>query len=132
MTVTVTEGDPTSLPCHISGNPSTSFSWDKNGVDVLEPQSNRFSLSSNDGTLLISSVEKVDEGVYHCTLTNDLGSASSDVHLRVLGELVRCGHMIWSRVCHMMSTSNPHSACFNSKCNDPSYRGNRGPCIIVV
>ena len=92
MTVTVTEGDTTSLPCHISGNPSSSFSWDKNGVDVLQPQSSRFSLS-NDGTLLISSVEKVDEGAYQCTLTNDLGSASSDVQLRVLGELVCCDHM---------------------------------------
>jgi hypothetical protein len=82
VTVIVVEGQATSLPCHLEGNPMTSFSWRRSGEDVLQQQNGRFTLSTS-GTLQISSSAKTDEGSYQCTLTNLLGSASSTVQLRV-------------------------------------------------
>ena len=76
-------GDTAALPCHVTGNPSPSYRWLREGLQVTA--GGVFSVAQN-GSLVISTVSKAVEGQFVCTGSNLLGSATSSVSLRVLGE----------------------------------------------
>ena len=45
----------------------------------------RLTIHAKNGTLVIKGVKKTDEGKYRCTATNELGAASSEMTVMVLG-----------------------------------------------
>ena len=83
VSVTSVTGDTAALPCHVAGNPTPSYSWLKDGLEVTA--GGMFSVALN-GTLFIAAVSKTVEGQFACTGSNSLGSAMSSVQLRVLGK----------------------------------------------
>lgn len=83
VSVTSVTGNTAALPCHVTGNPAPSYSWLKDGLQVTA--GGIFSVALN-GTLFIAAVSKAVEGQFACTGSNSLGSATSSVQLRVLGE----------------------------------------------
>ena len=52
---------------------SHSFSWHRNNGDIPNTRSR----GQNTNTLTITRVTPLDEGLYYCTVTNDVGNASS-------------------------------------------------------
>lgn len=83
VTVTSVTGDTAVLPCHVTGNPAPSYRWLREGLELTA--GGVFSVAEN-GSLVISSVSKAVEGRFVCTGSNLLGSATSSVSLKVLGE----------------------------------------------
>lgn len=74
----VEDGDNVTLQCDAIGDPMPNVLWMKDG-DILQ--------DSNTTTALhIPNIELKDAGRYVCTATNEAGSASRNVQVRV----VRC------------------------------------------
>ena len=75
--VTVDIGDGLSLPCGVSGTPTPSVSWFREGIQIDS------SFVMADGTLVIANVTKDDvtrDGVvYYCVATNNIGPDSTTV-----------------------------------------------------
>ncbi|GFR29678.1 contactin-2 [Trichonephila clavata] len=73
---TLQEGDAASFLCHASGFPQPTVTWMKEeGIkEIIEDE--RIKTFSN-GTLIISNVKKTDEGIYSCTVSNNIGQ---DLH----------------------------------------------------
>ena len=72
--VTVAPAANTTLECSVTGSPTPSISWYKDGLQLM-PDSRRQQQSS--GSLLISNVQNSDIGRYHCIATNTAGSIQS-------------------------------------------------------
>jgi hemicentin len=75
-----TQGQIAQLQCTVSGNPTPSVTWTKDGVAI----SNDAILSHNGTILTFNPVVKANEGNYTCTATNSLGEDSDIIILRVL------------------------------------------------
>jgi PTK7 protein tyrosine kinase 7 len=69
--VIATIGDDLELPCQFTGEPAPSVSWYKDDVAVSKGN------IRSSGSLVIESFQVEDEGSYHCTLANDIGSLRS-------------------------------------------------------
>ena len=83
--VNVSLGENVTLDCVTTGSPSPTVTW--SGVDEL-PKSSR--VESN-GSLIIENVTQSDLGQYYvCTASNDLGTKSHSVTLKlgILSEIV--------------------------------------------
>ena len=67
------------LRCTASGNPQPTIAWYKDGREISGEIS---------PLLVIQEVELSDRGVYHCTATNTLGTAtSSEAYVNVISKL---------------------------------------------
>ena len=64
-------GDELELPCQFSGDPAPSVSWYKDDVAVS------VNMIRSSGSLFIQSFQVNDEGFYHCTVANEVGSLRS-------------------------------------------------------
>ena len=71
-TLIVDIGDKVELPCRSTGQPSPKVSWFK---DTSREVSADLILAS--GSLVIDSFREEDEGLYHCNVTNEVGSMRS-------------------------------------------------------
>ena len=69
--------------CRAEGNPAAQMTWH---FGETELQSDAKHSVYGNGDLMISNVEKQQEGTYTCTARNALGDASHDVYLRVLSK----------------------------------------------
>ncbi|XP_071358490.1 neuronal cell adhesion molecule a isoform X8 [Trachinotus anak] len=68
----VLRGETLELECIAEGLPTPEISWKKNGGEL---PSSRMSFRNFKKTLKISDVNEADAGDYHCTATNNLGTA---------------------------------------------------------
>lgn len=93
LNISAVPSQSVTLPCATFPDPTLSFSWMFGGVP-LRPDSSEGGLRLlADGSLVLSSPQGRDEGVYTCTASNNLGSASGLVYLNVLGKWrVHKGH----------------------------------------
>lgn len=67
----------------ISGFPQPTIVWSKNGQELTSKDSLKISYSHNHVRLELRNVNVKDAGRYTCTLSNDVGSASSTADLVV-------------------------------------------------
>lgn len=66
--------------CEANGNPTPVISWYKDSIPVLT--SHRIDISDS-GTLIISGLEKTDEGTYTCVVSSRFGKATWSGFLKV-------------------------------------------------
>ena len=94
------------LKCLASGYPVPQYSWRRNGLADLSG----VELSDNDTTLEIRNVTRKDGGVFQCTATNSLGSASSRAHVTVQGiclcVMYRCNFAVDRCPCRYLRNIN--------------------------
>lgn len=83
LNLTAVPSSPITLPCATFPDPTLTFSWFFNGVSL---SSGGALVLTEDGGLVLSSVQSSDEGTYTCSATNSLGTANGTVHLDVLGK----------------------------------------------
>ncbi|CAC5416635.1 unnamed protein product [Mytilus coruscus] len=78
----VKAGEPLDIPVGVSGTPTPTVSWEKNG----RPVDNRAKCTSSeeDAKLHVDKAEQGDTGKYTITVTNESGSMSADVNVNVL------------------------------------------------
>ena len=76
--LTVVSGTTASFTCVASGQPSPTFSWHHDGVEVTLSEEVTVSSSGGRSTLSVEGVGEEDEGAYHCQAENDLGYVSSE------------------------------------------------------
>ncbi len=63
----IPEGKPTTLQCRATGKPSPTYSWKRNGIDIVIAPGTRERLLSN-GDLYISKVDASMVGRYQCVV----------------------------------------------------------------
>ncbi|XP_071120619.1 twitchin-like isoform X18 [Mytilus edulis] len=80
--IRVKAGEPLDIPVGVSGTPTPTVSWEKNG----RPVDNRAKCTSSeeDAKLHVDKAERGDTGKYTITVTNESGSMSADVNVIVL------------------------------------------------
>ena len=66
------------LPCTVTGYPRPTVSWSVNGTTIVN--GTRHQTLSN-GTLKVSDLTRLDDGVYVCTATNDGGDDTTKINL---------------------------------------------------
>ena len=69
------QGTNVFIKCPVSGTPTPRVVWEK--VGQSEP------FQSQDHTLMLTSVDVVDSGMYQCTMVNVLGNATARTELYV-------------------------------------------------
>ncbi|XP_077864234.1 hemicentin-1-like [Saccoglossus kowalevskii] len=79
--VTVTLGEPITLPCHAESIPPPTKSWTKENLTIS--RNNLHYEVKNSGSLHISRVESSDSGVYICTISNVVGDTKKEIRLKV-------------------------------------------------
>lgn len=75
-------GHPIELPCVAHGVPEPSNSWLKDGAALLDGSDYRIL----DGSLILSQVGLIDEGMYTCVASNIAGQDESNIQLQVQGQ----------------------------------------------
>ena len=83
--VIATEGSRAILDCVATGNPTPTVTWRHDSVPLPNPAIPRIQQSANN-SLLISGVERSDEGEYLCQASSEAGEATITVELRVYGK----------------------------------------------
>ncbi|XP_038076283.1 basement membrane-specific heparan sulfate proteoglycan core protein-like isoform X2 [Patiria miniata] len=74
----ITEGTRVVLFCGGSGDPQPTITWSRSGGLPLPSQSRL-----ENGYLIIPNIQFQDQGVYICTATNQLGSGTGEIDIRV-------------------------------------------------
>ncbi|VDO96213.1 unnamed protein product [Heligmosomoides polygyrus] len=76
-------GDSVTLSCDVTGNPSPSISWSRNGQNLINTVDGvHITLKGN--RLDIPHMDSIHAGNYTCTAKNDVGSAESTIYVDVL------------------------------------------------
>ncbi|XP_062398301.1 carcinoembryonic antigen-related cell adhesion molecule 5-like [Sardina pilchardus] len=71
--MSISVGDKLELSCMADANPSPSFQWKHNGVELL----------GNNNVHLIDSFTEDNKGVYECIIRNDQGESSAKMDVKV-------------------------------------------------
>ena len=77
-------GDTLELNCSSYGSPELQYSWSRNtssGQNVFPANT-----TSNSNHITINNVTVDDEGVYTCTVSNEVGNSSYDVFINIIGK----------------------------------------------
>lgn len=83
--VKVTERDPVTLECTVSGTPELQVKWFKDGKQLMPSRFYTMSLDNNVASFRMESVVKEDSGVYTFKVENDYGSHTCEAVVTVLG-----------------------------------------------
>ena len=75
-------GDDVTLNCTASGDPPLVYQW------TLEGNTTVLNSDNTTGTLELTDIQENEFGTYVCTVTNDLGTTTSEVTLEQAGILV--------------------------------------------
>ena len=87
-----TSGRSVQLNCRADGEPLPTIQWDKDSVlngFLSQRSADRFTVQPK-GTLIISNVQRDDQGRYGCTAGNAGGFKRAEIHLIVQGTTNRC------------------------------------------
>ncbi|XP_072488817.1 hemicentin-2 isoform X3 [Notamacropus eugenii] len=90
VNVSTMAGKPLTLDCDVSGFPTPSVTWYKDGQPVLlnlpgqASEDNRYHLADGAQSLHFPQIQKSDSGLYTCQAVNRAGVAQKDVNLLVL------------------------------------------------
>lgn len=78
-------GKPIILECSYTGTPPINVTWKKNGLEVS--QSERCSITTTDKSCILeySSSTNDDDGIYTCTVVNEVGHDTCQATVKVLG-----------------------------------------------
>ena len=96
VSLTTVEGHNVTLPCATFPDPSLSFTWFFDDVQISLPSDEEGApVLLTNGSLHLSSVRDSREGAYTCEAKNNLGTAEGTVHLTVFGE------KNWGNVCDL-------------------------------
>ncbi|XP_031846326.1 cell adhesion molecule Dscam2 isoform X2 [Nomia melanderi] len=81
---TVDLGKDAEFQCSVTGQPTPTISWTKDGLPVRESASGRNKITGTDGsTLHISSIVRDDKGMYQCFAHNDYEMVQATAELRL-------------------------------------------------
>ena len=80
--VQVRPGQQLTIACGAEGRPDPEIAWDVDGQSIVTGE--RYNVGS-DGSLVISSVQREDEGSYTCTATNTNGDDRATIDVVVPG-----------------------------------------------
>uniref|UniRef100_A0A8C5S067 Ig-like domain-containing protein n=1 Tax=Laticauda laticaudata TaxID=8630 RepID=A0A8C5S067_LATLA len=83
-TFKVTERDPVTLECTVSGTPELQVKWFKDGKQLMPSRFYTMSLDNNVASFRMESVVKEDSGVYSFKVENDYGSHTCEAVVTVL------------------------------------------------
>lgn len=72
--VTVADGEPLTLSCHVRGSPPFKIQWLKDRRELSSSQKTKITFVDGTATLEMVSASKTDAGDYLCKATNDVGS----------------------------------------------------------
>lgn len=72
--ITVAEGEPLTLSCHVRGSPPFKIQWLKDRRELSSSQKTKITFVDGTATLEMVSASKTDAGDYLCKATNDVGS----------------------------------------------------------
>ena len=87
VSLTTVEGHDVTLPCATFPDPSLSFTWFFDDIQISLPSDEEGGpVLLTNGSLHLSSVRDSLEGEYTCEARNNLGTAEGTVHLTVFGE----------------------------------------------
>ena len=81
--ITVFDGRDAEIPCDELGAPSANVQWFVNTTRRLDLSNRKYQIN-NSGTLVITPVDKNDEGVYTCVQTNFGGAVNHTTALYVI------------------------------------------------
>lgn len=84
METVAVQGNPLTLDCQVTGQPTPTVIWFRSSTQIFADS--RRSIDGS-GRLVFSSVLSTDAGTYRCQASNEIGSASADTVMRVLGRL---------------------------------------------
>ena len=82
--VKVRAGEPLKLALGISGSPTPTVEWSKNGKPVTRANTKS---TDDEAFLEIPKTNREDSGKYTITVSNDFGTASADIPVYVLGKI---------------------------------------------
>lgn len=85
METVAIQGNPLSLDCQVTGQPSPTVIWFRGSAQVLNDTRLRVDAA---GRLVFSAVFSTDAGVYRCTATNEIGLAAAETVMQVLGRTI--------------------------------------------
>lgn len=81
--VSIIEGQTASIQCIATGKPPPSYKWIKESTNQDLSSTDRFSVKSTSGLLVINRVEYGDNGYYKCEAKNDADIAEQRVKINV-------------------------------------------------
>ena len=71
------EGATVTLSCNVTGNPTPTITWLKNGSPINTSGNSRISFTEQNAKLIITKVSREDSGEYQCVANNSLGNVTS-------------------------------------------------------
>lgn len=80
--------------CRVGGSPEISVRWFRHGAEIYQSAKHNLSLVQSVATLEISQVSESDCGNYFCQASNEVGTESFAVELRVKGWFPSSVHML--------------------------------------
>lgn len=83
--VTVTEGEPVTLQCHISGQPAPAIMWFREDYKIESSIDFQISYENGFARLMIREAFAEDSGRFTCTATSEAGTVSTSCYLLVKG-----------------------------------------------
>ncbi|MGH0149837.1 UNVERIFIED_CONTAM: hypothetical protein FKN15_035465 [Acipenser sinensis] len=121
--VQVSEGSSTQLPCIVTGS-NVNVRWSRNGVPVRSD--GRHVLVSQDGSLILNNVQRVDEGSYTCNAYMGSHSVSASAEVRVIKNTPQGQHTQQadgSLIISELSSEDPgHYTCIASNARERDHR----------
>lgn len=85
--MSIHDGEPLVLTCHVTGDPEPQITWFKNGKAISSSEIMDLKYKNGVATLTIHEVFPEDEGVFSCIATNSISAVETKSKLTVIRKL---------------------------------------------